>query len=270
VARKLFRADLLTLRPSAAGSVAHVLTQQVPASYPGTFDLSSIYAEIEDVDGDPLPRGELRVDRGGELPRFYGPDGVDSLFVLYADASGPPYTAIEVAGVVDPADGSGSSVPVPTTGDTGKVVTVNEAEDGYELRAPGGASGVPFLAQVTITGGFGDIAFGAPGWFAAGAMTAPVHAGDLVQLSVRTQDHSSFAASYASLSVRRVADAAGAVIALGSRFTVELGSGGSLGDALAITWDTWPADTADFEQTNPQSIGILADGWIVVEYDVEA
>lgn len=36
---------------------------------------------------------------------------------------------------------SGTSVPTPTTGDAGKVVTVNGAEDGYELDTPSGGGG---------------------------------------------------------------------------------------------------------------------------------
>lgn len=43
---------------------------------------------------------------------------------------------------------SGASVPVPTTGDAGKVVTVNGAEDGYELDTPSGGGTVLGTAQI--------------------------------------------------------------------------------------------------------------------------
>lgn len=156
MARLLFRTDLLAARPSAANSVAHVLTEQVPSSYPRSGDLSRLYAEIETPDGEDLPRGELEVDAHGRLPRFIGPDGATSLFVLYADASGPPYTAVEVEGVADPADQTGTSVPVPADpADDGKVLTADGGE--YVLAVPSsGSSPDHFLGVGASSFGLAD------------------------------------------------------------------------------------------------------------------
>jgi hypothetical protein len=115
---------------------------QVPASNPG--DLVAVYTNegltvLADVSlgpgGPSLSGSEVTVTADSTTPYLYGPDGWGSK--LYVSSGGD---AVELSAVS--AGTPAGSLPSPTTGDGGKVVTVNDAETGYELAAPAGGTSV--------------------------------------------------------------------------------------------------------------------------------
>lgn len=193
----------------------------------------------------------------------------------------------EVQALVD-GGGSGTSVPVPTTGDAGKVVTVNGAEDGYELDTPSGgtqirgadvvdgaftASGASAVAAAgtgdgsTATGGVLNLSAGAAGdTFGQGALGASLQ----LTPGTFTEDGSqSFGgavnmnAGYADLSTSNVGGfvtiaAGGATGAGGSGGVVAIyGGSGSDGAASGSAYIQSPGGVAPLLEADDTGLGFF-------------
>lgn len=73
-----------------------------------------------------------------------------------------------------PSGGGGSGLPVPGSGDAGKVVTVTGGEDGFELDAPaGGASGL-FVRSLHVVHTNPDLLTGIEWWTPAAGEVFPI------------------------------------------------------------------------------------------------